>query len=409
MHSASRHSLRLGSRVLPGSLVLWLGLCWLVGSGCKLLTVKMPGEPLSRKDAQIRSQTREFAGVLSATVQQVSDAVEGQVDDPVLKARCVMWKVGCVSGVRKATLRSTPVLALVDTWALCRQMNDFLTRGPGLELFGNHQASFLTNAHALEVRISGIARNSLATADWQQMNSFVEAYAREYPLQNLSLEREPVAARWEDFQGSAMVATPAGTTSEALVDFADRLQMIGQQVPEEIRWRLGLEAAEFERAMARGGVTLDRLDVTLGRIAQVAAESPATISNAVTELRIGFLPVFDRFEKQWGTTLETLQRERQILTENIAVERVAVLKAVDEQRAAILQAADQQRESIVKDAQRLSRDIIDQSLGYVHRTVRAVLVFLVILAVVILGLPFAFGYLVGKTMARRSGGERPQV
>lgn len=374
----------------------------LLSSGCKLLTIKMPGEPLSKQDAGLRSQTREFAGILSATVQQTANEAERGTEDPVMKARLVMWKVGCVSGVRKATLRSTPVLALVDTWAFCRQMNGFLTQGPGKDLFGDHQATFVTNAVALEARVAGIARQYLSSSELQRMNGFLDGYVQQFPLKDLSLEREPVAARWEDFQGASLPPTAAGTTSEALTDFADRLQFIGQQVPEELRWRLELEVSQLERAMARSGVTLDRLDATMGRIAQVASESPSTISNAVSELRVGFLPVLERFEQQWGTTVQTLQKERQILTENISVERAAVLKAVDEQRAAILKAADEQRAAIVKDAQQLSRDLIDQSMGYLHRILRNVMIFAVVLVALILGLPFLCGYLVGRTLSKRS-------
>lgn len=388
-------------------LLLCAAACGILGSGCKLLTIKMPGEPMTKTDLALRTQTREFAQVYAAAVQQVADQVLEQATDPSLKTRSVLWKIGCVSNVRKATLRTTPSLALVDTWGFCRQMNEFLSQGAGRDLFGGHQSLLLTNCQSLERRIGNIARTLLPTSEAHRMDQFLAGYVQEFPLKSLSLEREPVTARWEDARGAATVAPPAGTTSEALTDFADRLQAIGQQVPEELRWRWSLEAENLHQGMARTGVTLDRLDTALARIAQVAADSPTTLSNAVTELRVGLLPVFDRFEKQWGVTLETFQKERQSLSENFATERAAVLKAVDEQRAALIKAADEQRSALVKDAQTLSREMIDQSLGYVHRTLRNVLIFLVVLAVVVLGLPFGFGFLVGRAMGRRGVEQAP--
>lgn len=389
------------------ALLLLCAVCSVLGSGCKLLTIKMPGEPMSKTDLALRTQTREFAQVFAGTVQQVADEVHERAADPSVKTHSVLFKIGCVSNMRKATLRTTPSLALVDTWGFCRQLNQFLGQGAGRHLFGDQQSLLMTNVQALEQRIGAIARNLLPTAEAERMDQFLAGYVQEFPLKNLSLEREPVTARWEDVRGAAPVAPPAGTTSEALTDFADRLQAIGQQVPEELRWRWSLEAANLEQGMARTGVTLDRLDTALARIAQVAADSPTTLSNAVTELRVGLLPVFDRFEKQWGITLETVQKERQSLTENFATERAAVLKAVDEQRAALIKAADEQRNALVKDAQNLSREMIDQSLGYVHRTLRNVLIFLVVLALVVLGLPFGFGFLVGRALGRRGVQQSP--
>ena len=145
----------------------------------------------------------------------------------------------------------------------------------------------------------------------------------------------------------------------------------------------------MQREWARTGVTLDRLDAALKQVGDAAAASPATLTNAVADLRTTFLPAFDRFQGEWTNTIRTLQTERQALTETLATERAAVLKDLDQQRAAMM-----------KETQGMLRDLTDRSLTQLRGTIRDVLFYVVLLAGIVLGLPFLFGFLLGRTWAR---------
>ncbi len=373
-----------------------------LGTGCKLVELKMPGEPMPKADFALRGQTREFANMLSATVQHVADSITRQTGDAAIRTHCAQWKIGAVSTIRTATLRSTPKLALLDAWAFCRQMTQYLDQGGGSRLFGPFQVMAVTNAQALEQRLTQTARTILSASEFSRMDKFLADYVAQFPVQNLSFDREPVVARWEDFEGKLSPIPPAGTSSEALSDFAERLQMLGQQVPDEIRWRLTLEADEMETQLAKTGATLDRLDLALKLIAEAAMASPGTMTNAVQDLRSAFLPVLERFQGQWETTTKTLQTERQALTETLATERTAVLKAVDEQRAAVLKAVAEQRSALMKEAQAITQDVVDRSMKQVHGVVREVLFYAVLALAIVLGLPFLTGFLLGRASGRIS-------
>ncbi len=368
----------------------------IVNSGCKLVELKMPGEPMAKEDFALRTQTREFANILSATVQQAADDIARDSGDPEIRTRSMQWKIGAASSIRSATLRSSPTLAIVDSWAFCRQMNQFFEKGAGTNLFGPHQSLAVTQSQALETRLAKIAHTWVPSSQLSKMETFLTEYVSNFPLRTISFEREPVAARWEDFQEKPVSIVPAGTTSEALSDFSDRLQMLGQQVPEEVRWRLTLESEEMERGLARTGMTLDRLDEAMKRIGDAATASPTTISNAVNELRVGFLPVLERLQSQWGTTITTLQQERQALALNIASERAEVMKGVDQQRAAIM-----------KETQEMTRDVIERSMNQVRALVRDVLFYAVILVALILGLPFVIGVFLGRAWGRGMLAKKP--
>src|SRR6185295_1598946 len=90
--------------------------------------------------------------------------------------------------------------------------------------------------------------------------------------------------------------------------------------------------------------------------------APGAISNAVVELRGAVVPALEGFQKQWGSTLETLTRERSALARDIATEREAVVQAVTQQRAAAM-----------KEVERIAGDITSRSLQEVRGMVRDVM------------------------------------
>ena len=373
----------------PVPLLMLLPVLMCLATGCKLVELKMPGVPLPKEEFALRGQTREFAHDFATTVEQVADSIGSHTDDPAIRTHCVQWKIGAVSAIRAATLRSSPKLALLDAWAFCRQVDEYLDQGAGAGLFGPFQTMAVTNSQALERRLAQTGRTLLSEAEFSRMDKFLGEYVARFPLQALAFDREPVVSHWEDFEGKPSPIPPAGTGSEALSDVAERLQMLGQQVPEEIRWRLSLEEEALQTEWARTGVTLDRLDAALKQIGEAAASSPGVMTNTVVELQSAFLPVLERFQDQWDKTTRTLQTERQALTETLASERVAVLKDVDRQRAAIM-----------KETQGMLRDLADRSLTQAHGMMRDVLFYGVLLAGIVLGLPFLFGFILGRTWAR---------
>ena len=334
-------------------------LCGLL-TGCKLVELKMPGEPLSKRDLGLRIQTREFAAIAAATIEQVADRIERESKNPMVQADAMRWKIGAVGTLRKATLRTTPMLSLVDAWTFTRLMTDFLEHGAGHEAFGTWQAMAVTNSQSLERRIASMAEKLLPSSEARQMREFIEEQAKAHPLTGFSFERDPVVARWQDARGQ-IDSPPAGTSSEAFNDLADRMQIIAQHVPDEVRWRVGLETRDLDTALTRTGATLDRFDAALKSLSEAAAASPATVSNGVYELRTGFLPVLERFDKQWGVTLTALQQEREALTKTLASEREAVLKSVDQQRVALTQTVDQQRRMSKSSPRKWSIDRWDRS------------------------------------------------
>ena len=421
-----------------GSLALALGvlLC-----GCKLVQIQMPGEPLSKRDRALRYATREFAMVFTDTIQTAADVIGTHSTNRTAQAAAVHWKIAASSAMRKAVLRSDPALALVDAWTLCRQMTDFWAVGPGTNVFGDCQNIARTNSARLEERITRLARTGLSGGELAQAQEFVTNQARMFPLKSLTFEREPVGARWPGFKDQL---DTAGTAAEAVSDLAGRVGLLGTQLPEETRWRLELSARAANEAWTETRAAAERLETNVNRVVaavetvpQVLTNSlrdlrdgflppiermeqqwsnvvttdlqrvvavvetvPRVLTNALHDLRDGFLPPVARLEQQWTNTLTVLGHEREGLMLDIAKERALLVQAVTDQRIAVLKSVDEQRAALMNDVNHLASEALDHSLAQGRGLVRDVLFYAVLLIVVVLGLPFFFGFMVGRVTSK---------
>lgn len=404
------------ARWLLGGLGLSALLC-----GCALVQLKEPGEPLSPREQNLRQRTREFAAGFAATVQAAADQIAGATTNTPTRAAAIQWKVSASSAARRAAWRTVPMLGLVDTWALATQMADFFERGPGATVFGELGDIARTNATALGAAMDRTARSLLSRSEFERTRQFVTNYAQSFPLRSLAFQREPLAVRWVEFnEGEA--ALNIGTTADVVSDLADRLKVMSDQVPDELRWRLELPLGEVESSLVEMRRTLVAFDVSLQRLTTVAEASPVVVSNAVRALQTGLGPAFERFEKQWQTTLATFQQERQALARDVSAERTAItqsvetnlaailrameqevavlLQAVERERTAVLGTVEKQRAAVVQDVDRLVRETTDRTLGHLRAMVRDVLFYLLLLTLVVLGLPFVFGFLLGRATSR---------
>jgi hypothetical protein len=86
--------------------------------------------------------------------------------------------------------------------------------------------------------------------------------------------------------------------------------------------------------------------------------------------------------------------------EKLHAERVDLSTAISVERQAAVDAFAAERQAISADAARIAAETIRDAGDQARRLVRGTLMLLIVLAVVILGLPFAAGYLVGRAQRR---------
>jgi hypothetical protein len=356
-------------------------------AGCSLVSFKSPERPLSDRDMNARLLTRELTAQLLESSARSTDNILARETDPAVLEHTLRWELGVIETSRQAELQLAPLMGLVDTWTLALQLQAFMREGaPGGKLFGTHQAALREITDNYADGAVSLARSLLTPKEFTDYQSFVTGYVQAHPLADLRFTRPSVLTEWTREKGAQTNLLDAvGTIPQALADTSQRLEIYGDTVPQQAvrRTQLMMRESGYEPSDLRAA--LARLDERLERLTSVAESSPELVHEAQAELRASLREVFDRLDASARATAAALHTEREALFENIHTEREALLAAVDAQR-----------KSLTADAGRITDQLVRTSGQEVRRFTRQALLLVIVLTLVLLGLPFAAGYLVGR-------------
>jgi hypothetical protein len=367
-------------------------------AGCALISVKSPERPLSSRDLNARILTREFSYHFIAVVAQCADDIAANESDPEVLVNALRWKIGAAAESQRAATRLAPMMALLDTWALASQMQQFLSPGrPGGALFGSRQEVALTAASELDEGAQDLARRLIAAGDFGQYQQFVASYTREHPLTNLAFVRTSVVELWSQRTAAGVrLVDSIGTIPEAMEDVSERIKITSDALALQTIWRTELVLRESGYSHSDIRAALRQLDERLARVSAAAESAPQLVHEAVADVRRSVNDLLHQVDSSAASILETLRTERAALSADVRTERQAVVIA-----------ADAERQAIARDAARIADQVVKSSGEQARALARQVLLLLIVLAIVVLGLPFAAGYLVGRAQSGRiAGGSR---
>jgi hypothetical protein len=373
--TGARAAFQLAGRSALAALLLSL-------ASCSLVTLKSPEKPLSARDLNARILTHEFAARFIFAVEQTADEIAAGTEDSRIQLNTLRWKIAVASCSDRAASQMAPLLGLLDTWALAVQMREYLDGGPGSSLFGPQQPSAIKVATDLANEAEDMARSIGPPEGFQRELRFVHGYAVAHPIQSLDFARASVVDLWAQEAGTTTkLIDTLGTVPEAMAQAGDLMRMYGDTVPSQMLWRAQLAAQKSGVSSKDVQTALKRLDERLARLSVMADATPDLVNGVVRDVR-------QRVDSSWVEMLETVRSER-----------IALAAAVSKEREAAMKDVDAERQALAADAARISSQMISDTGAEVRRLVREALLLIIVLAIVILGLPFTAGYLVGR--ARR--------
>lgn len=383
-----RHRLICARIVLCGALSLAL-------SSCSLISLKSPERPLSPRDLNARILTRELSAQFVTSVNRCADDIAASEHDPRVLENTLRWEIGAVGESRRAATRLVPMMSLLDTWALAVQMQTFTAQGaPGGALFGSHQQAVRDVSDTYASDAQALARRLLAPHDFAAYQTFVEQYVREHPLADLTFARPSIVALWSREQGAdTRLVDSLGTIPEAMADATDRMEIYGDTVPAQVMHET--ELALRESGYTRGDVQAEirQLNERLARLSAVAESTPELVHGAEAQVRQSLREVLERLDASSRSAEQALHAER-----------VALFTDLQSERAAVMAQLDVERKAVAEDAARISSRAMKDAGTQLRELAAEVLLLLIVLAVVVLGLPFAAGYLVGRARQGRVPG-----
>ena len=371
----------------------WLPCCLAVMSalaGCSLISLKSPERPLSAQELNARILTRALTMQYIAAVGRCAEDIAGTENDPAILDNTLRWELAAVSESRAAATQMAPMMTLLDTWVLAAQMKAFMADGAaGGSLFGTHQEAVRSVTDNFADEAEALAHRLIAPHEFGAYQSFVAGYVRDYPLRDLKFVRPSVVELWSHEKGADIkLIDSLGTIPEAVGDVAQRMQIYSDTVPTQAVHRLQLALRESGYSQGDVHSELRELDERMARLSAVAESTPQLMHESIAEFRRSLREVLDHLDASSSSATQALRTER-----------VALFEEIQTERAALVAAADVQRKALAQDAGRIADQVVKSAGAQVRYLAGEVLLLLIVLAAVVIGLPFAAGYLVGR--ARR--------
>jgi DNA-binding transcriptional MerR regulator len=362
--------------------VLFAGL-----AGCSLISFKSPERPLSPRDMNARILTRELTTHFIDANGRNTDSILATETDPAVINNALRWEVGVIVATRQAETQLAPRMSLLDTWALALQLEGFVGQGgAGAKLFGTHQAAVRSLTEAYAGAVHTLARSLLTPSEFADYQSFINDYVSAHPLQDLKFARVSVIEEWGRAKGAqSSLLDEVGTIPQALADTNQRLQIYADTVPVQTLRRTQLALRETGYTPDDVRAAMARLDARLERLTVVAETAPDLVRGAEDEVRESLHEILNRLDASVAASASAFRTERAALFVDIQAEREALTTAVDAQRKAL-----------TADAARIGEQLVRSSGEEVRHFTRQAELFVILLAIVVLGLPFAAGYLVGR-------------
>ena len=356
-------------------------------AGCSLVSFKSPERPLSERDMTARILTRELTTHFVNANGRNTDSILATETDPAVINNALRWEVGVIVTTRQAVTQLAPRMSLLDTWALALQLQGFVGQGgAGAKLFGTHQASVRSLTDTYAEGVHTLARSLLTPSEFADYQSFINDYVSAHPLQDLKFARVSVIEEWGRAKGAqSSLLDEVGTIPQALADTSQRLQIYADTVPVQTMRRTQLALRETGYTPDDIRAAMARLDSRLDRLTAVAETAPDLVRGAEDEVRESLHEILNRLDASVTASASAFRTERAELFTDIQAEREALTAAVDAQRKAL-----------TADAARIGEQLVRSSGEEVRHLTRQAMLLVIALALVVLGLPFAAGYLVGR-------------
>jgi len=359
-------------------------------AGCSLVSIKSPERPLSDRDMNARLLTREATTHFLEASARSTESILATETDPAVIEHTLRWELGVIEASRQAEMQLAPLMTLLDTWTFALQLEAFMGQGaPGGNLFGMHQAALRDISNNYADGMESLAHSLLSSKELADYQSFVAGYVRAHPLHDLRFARASVLTEWTREKGAQTNLLDAvGTVPQALADTSQRLEIYGDTVPQQAVRRTQLAMRESGYSTSDVRSALARLDERLERLTAVAEDSPEMLRGAQAELRTSLREFMQQLDSSVRTTTAAVHSERE-----------ALFAEIQEEREALLTAVDLQRKALTADAARIGDQLVKTSGAEVRHFTREALALIIVLTLVLLGLPFAAGYLLGRARA----------
>jgi hypothetical protein len=361
-------------------------------TACSILTIESPAEPLPERDLRARMLTREFALVFGNSVAVEANRIFDQSDDDQVKLAALRWKINSTTECLIAATQISPLVSMLDTWALTVQMNNFIAREKTIVFLGDEHASVQQLTKSLEQRMRDLVISLSTPAEFRRFEQIVNTHAKQFPFLSLDFDRVALinGHHWAPDDELLGLET-VGTAPEAMSDIADRMRLYGALIPESSRWQLQLMMLESGLSSDDTIAAIHRVDAHMANFAAFANATPEMLDKAMREFRVATREASGNMESSALVVMQAFAAERAAIISELTVQQQMLYENFDKQRAAMTQ-----------DFERIGRDLSAEAWSNIHQLSKDASVYVIVFFVLMITLPFFAGLYVGQVRTRLS-------
>ena len=132
-------------------------------SGCGSKDIRTIGGGVTPKDGQIskedlRDRLGRFSEFFKARFRQMSSDLNERVPSKRTERTTLQMRARMIQGLNAMLDQDDPIIAFIETWALCTRFRIYLEEGEGSSLYGDGQEIALNGTKLLEAEIERIGR-----------------------------------------------------------------------------------------------------------------------------------------------------------------------------------------------------------------------------------------------------------
>jgi hypothetical protein len=362
-------------------------------NSCSLVKIESEQKPLGVRELNTRLLTQNFAQLAMDNVELAADSISKlAMGNKDIQVNTLYWKIQTSEELGKLSFQTEPKIALMDTWSYFLEVKQSFEDPELKAVFGEYNPIALDAVKKNIDGIQKIAASVLPTDEFLKIKDFVEDYAKNSPLlMQQEFKHKSIRESYMKFKqipDSTAVQT-VGTLSEVVADATNRFGYYSDASGKRLNWKAemilrkrGIDSMDFEAKMAE-------VDRQFERLITVAENSPETIKEAIVEFRYNISPLFEGLNYEIGSAMESLSEDLTSVDSMLLRERVALDSIIKRERVALTEKAD----TLVDEGIKTAFDSIGDTLS-------SLILYFILLFVVVLGLPFYLGYLIGRRKSK---------
>ena len=292
---------------------------------------------------EFRIRLNDYTEYFVAVIDDSSEHVIDTSDDQVVRRNAMEFRLLAVNVFLNSLNQPGPVASLVDAWALCLQLEDYVAEGGvGAELFGEHQPTMIAATQTVRMEIERVVE-AVAQGPSPDGARLVYTWADDHPLTSTMMVRSSTAvALAEQLESSGNDAFAALGRLQAGVDeMVSQYQRYISVMPRTVRWHSQLilhETLYDELDLGDTKETFDILRAQAVELGEVAGELLAGMPNREeleAELAAALADLQPLIDAERARLLTEVDRQRGLIFDDVAVQREAIMADVESQIALV--------------------------------------------------------------------------